>query len=69
MKTICMVKWKLRQLMADRQISNKDLAEAVGVHVNTISRWRSSNEMPKVDGAELNKICRALMLSALPGID
>jgi len=55
--------------MADRQISNKDLAEAVGVHVNTISRWRSSNEMPKVDGAELNKICRALMLSALPGID
>lgn len=56
----CLVKWKLRQLMADRQISNKVLAEMVEVHPNTVSRWRSSNEMPKVDGSELNRICSAL---------
>lgn len=55
-----LIKWKLRQLMADRQVSNKDLAEIVGVHPNTISRWRSENEMPKVDSSELTKICGAL---------
>lgn len=60
MLVTCLVRWKLRQLMADRQISNKDLAEMVGVHPNTISRWRSANEMPKVDSSEVTKICNAL---------
>ena len=55
-----LVKWKLRQLMADRQISNKILAELVSVHPNTISRWRSTNEMPKVDSPEVTKLCNAL---------
>ena len=58
--TITLVKWKLRQLMADRQVSNIELADAVKVHANTISRWKTANEMPKISGHEIDLICRAL---------
>lgn len=57
---LTLVKWKLRQLMADRQISNVELAHAVNVHANTISRWKSVNEMPKISGHEIDLICKAL---------
>lgn len=60
---IVMVNWKLRQLMADRRIGNGELAEAVGVHTNTIYRWRMVDEMPKINGEELERLCRALNCS------
>lgn len=30
------LKWKLRHLMRERKISNKQLAESIGVHRNTV---------------------------------
>jgi len=57
---LTLVDWKLRQIMADRQASNVELAKAVGVHVNTISRWKIANEMPKISGPEIDLICKAL---------
>ncbi|PKL75582.1 MAG: transcriptional regulator [Candidatus Melainabacteria bacterium HGW-Melainabacteria-1] len=30
------LKWKLRQLMRERRITNKQLAESIGVHRNTV---------------------------------
>lgn len=30
------LKWKLRHLMKDKKISNKQLAESIGVHRNTV---------------------------------
>lgn len=55
-----LLKWKLRQLMADRKVTNKVLAESIGVHANTISRWKAANKMPKIDGDEIEQICKAL---------
>lgn len=35
-----MLKWKLRRMMADRKISNKELADRLGVHRNTIQQLK-----------------------------
>lgn len=35
-----MLRWKLRVIMADRKISNKQLAESLGVHRNTIHQLK-----------------------------
>jgi putative transcriptional regulator len=53
-------KWNLRQLMADRRVKNKDLAEALGIHWTAISRMKSKDEMPRIDGASLMTICDVL---------
>lgn len=55
-----MIIWKLRQLMEEKRITGKELAERVGKHYNTIYRFRESNEMPSIDGNLLNKLCNAL---------
>ena len=60
-----LVKWKLRAIMADRQITNSDLAHKVGLHVNTISKWKNMNEMPKISGPELDELCTALKCTVM----
>lgn len=55
-----LVKWKLRAIMADRHMTNERLAELVKVHVNTISKWKNANEMPKISGSEIDGLCGAL---------
>lgn len=55
-----MIRWKLRALMADKRISNKALSVAIGCHENTISNWRQSDELPKIGGSTLTKLCTAL---------
>ena len=56
-------KWNLRQLMADRRIKNKDLAEALGIHWTAISRLKAKDEMPRIDGTSLAIICDVLKCS------
>jgi DNA-binding Xre family transcriptional regulator len=65
------VAWKLRQLMAHKRIGNADLAKHLGVHPNTVSRWKQADEMPKVSGAEIDGICGLLdcSVSQLLGIE
>jgi putative transcriptional regulator len=60
-----LVKWKLRAIMADRQITNAELAHKVGLHVNTISKWKNVNEMPRISGSELDELCAALKCTVL----
>ena len=62
------VQWKLRQMMADRRITTKALAKAVGVHKNTVSRWKDYDEMPKIDAEELKKICSVLQCQLYPDL-
>ncbi|MDF5719641.1 MAG: helix-turn-helix transcriptional regulator [Rhizonema sp. PD37] len=62
------VRWKLRQMMADRRITSKALAKAVGVHKNTVSRWKDCDEMPKIDAEELKSICRVLECQLYPDL-
>jgi DNA-binding Xre family transcriptional regulator len=54
------IKWNLRQLMADRRVSNKDLAEAMDVHSSAVSRMKLLDSMPRLDGRDLMAICTKL---------
>lgn len=60
---ISVIEWKMRTIMADRQLTIKDVSEATGYHVNTIGKWRRSKGMPKIDGTELDRLCEALNCS------
>ena len=55
-----MIRWKLNELMARHRISNKDLAESLGRHETSVSRMRTSDEMPRFNGESLNALCDAL---------
>jgi putative transcriptional regulator len=47
--------------MLDRNIKTGDLAEATGLHANTISKLKAQREMPKrLDRETLDKLCKAL---------
>ena len=54
-----MIRWKLRMLMADRRVSGKELAEALGVHRNTIQQLKE--EHPTMIRLQyLESLCLAL---------
>ncbi len=55
-----MIQWKLRQVMADRQMTNRALAELVGMHETSISNMKRRDDMPRIDGVLLNGLCVAL---------
>ena len=55
-----MIQWRLRQVMADRQITNRALAELVGMHETSISNMKRRDDMPRIDGILLNGLCTAL---------
>lgn len=57
------IEWRLRELMARKQVSNKLLAKKCGVHNITISRWRAYNTMPPITGEKLEKIAEVLEVS------
>ncbi|NER99022.1 MAG: helix-turn-helix transcriptional regulator [Symploca sp. SIO1B1] len=47
--------------MAERYLNNKDLMEATGIHLVTISKLKNSQEMPeRLERATLDKLCTAL---------
>jgi len=55
------IKWNLTYLMFERNIKTRDLANATGLHANTISKLKSYREMPqRLDKDTLNKLCVAL---------
>jgi putative transcriptional regulator len=64
-----MIRWRLRQVMADRQISNRALAEALGVHEASVSNMKRRDTMPRIDGAQLDALCRALNCTPAELID
>ena len=53
-----MLKWRLRVLMAERELSNQELAEMIGYHPGTISKLM---KLPsRIDIQTLNLLCKAL---------
>jgi putative transcriptional regulator len=64
-----MIRWRLRQVMADRQISNRALAEALGVHEASVSNMKRRDTMPRIDGTQLDALCRALNCTPAELID
>jgi putative transcriptional regulator len=55
-----MLRWKLREVMARGKITNRELALAMQVHETSISRLKTADTMPRIDGETLNNICFCL---------
>jgi putative transcriptional regulator len=55
-----MLRWKLREVMARGKITNRELAIAMQVHETSISRLKTADTMPRIDGETLNNICFCL---------
>jgi len=55
-----MIRWRLRVLMAERNMSNKQLSEMTGLHRVTISKLKRTDELKQITGETLNLLCQAL---------
>lgn len=58
-----MHRWKLRELMSRHKIKNRDLAVLMGKHVTSISRLKSADLMPRMNGEEFDELCDCLTLA------
>jgi putative transcriptional regulator len=55
------IRWKLNQLMFDREIGNSELAEKTGLHPNTISKLKNLRVMPRrLEHKTLDILCKVL---------
>ena len=55
-----MIRWRLRILMAEKKISNKELAELSGIHLTSISKLKNADEIEQISGRVLNNLCNGL---------
>ena len=58
-----MLRWRLRVLMAEKNISNKELSERSGLHPVHISKLKNVDELKQVAGVTLNRLCDGLNLA------
>jgi putative transcriptional regulator len=54
------IRWKLAVVMAERDMSNKELAELIDVHPSSVSRLKRRRRLTRIDESTLNAICKAL---------
>lgn len=55
------IKWRLAAVMADREMSYREVAEATGLHHVTVNKLKNTFEMPpRLDRETLEKLCRVL---------
>ncbi len=52
--------WVLREVMARYKVKNKELAVALDRSETSISRIKTVDEMPELNGSELDNLCNAL---------
>jgi putative transcriptional regulator len=55
-----MIRWRLRVLMAEKNINNKTLAKKTGLNPVSISRLKNTDELKQISGYVLNQLCNAL---------
>ena len=58
-----MLRWRLREIMARKRISNNELADKLNINRVSVSRLKNNDTMPRIDGKTLEKICRALKVT------
>jgi len=58
-----MIRWRLRVLMAEKNISNKELSERSGIHRTSISKLKNIDEIEQISGRVLNNLCHGLTLA------
>jgi putative transcriptional regulator len=55
------IKWRLKAVMADREMNYKQLAELTGLHPITVNRLVNTYEAPdRIHKDTLDKFCKAL---------
>jgi len=54
------VLWKLKTVMADRDIKNKALAEELDMHPVSISNLKNNKLLPEIGGEALGRLCEAI---------
>lgn len=54
------LRWRLNEVMARLRITNQELGDEMGRHEVSISRMRSTDSMPRLDGDALNSLSNAL---------
>ena len=66
MVAIAVTGWNLRVLMAEKRLTNQQVADGIGRiaggkrHWKTVSRWRQMDEMPSINGKELDALLEIL---------
>ncbi len=55
-----MIRWRLRVVMAERCMSNEELAKRIKLHRVSVSNLKNAQEMPRISGKTLNSLCEAL---------
>lgn len=50
------VRWKLREVMARRRITNKALADELNAHPTSISRIKTQDILPEIGGEALGRL-------------
>lgn len=55
-----MIRWRLRVLMAEKKITNRELSELSGVHATSISKLKNVDEIEQISGRVLNNLCNGL---------
>ncbi len=55
-----MLRWKLAEVMARVQMTNRELAQVLGTHETSVSRLKTANTMPRIDGDKLEHLCNCL---------
>ncbi|MEC4819559.1 MAG: helix-turn-helix transcriptional regulator [Scytonema sp. PMC 1069.18] len=58
-----MIRWRLRILMAEKKISNKELSELSGIHRTSISKLKNTDEIEQISGRVINSLCNALTIA------
>ena len=54
------IRWKLAVVMAERNISNKELAARVGMHPTSVSKIKTRRRLTRIDETTLDALCKAL---------
>ena len=60
-----MLRWKLREVMAQKNMTNRRLAELIGIHETNVSNMKRRDTMPRLDGEMFEAICKALNCTPL----
>lgn len=54
------IRWRLREVMARQRMTNKRLAELMGVHPNAISSLKNQDSFPRIGEETFNALCKFL---------
>lgn len=61
MSTTAMIEWRLRVVMAERDITPSQLADKTGINRVSVSRLKNAKRLPRMTESTLDKLCSVLV--------